>query len=124
MIILIKKNCQNFFRHQKKNHMNIKICRICEVEERFVIFSYEDVETGLHCTPETFLSCIHCRFSLATLPHRTFSRLPGITIRLEKFRDRFDRHDSQVLAPHGLISINCGVTLPWPSTATRCFARW
>lgn len=33
----------------------------------------------------------------------------------EKFRSRFDRHDSQVLAPRGLISINCVATPPPPS---------
>jgi len=29
----------------------------------------------------------------------------------EKFRGRFDRHDSQVLAPRGLISINCRIAV-------------
>jgi len=38
----------------------------------------------------------------------------------EKFRSRFDRHDSQVLAPRGLISINCAATPPpSPPTTTR-----
>lgn len=32
----------------------------------------------------------------------------------EKFRSRSDRHDSQVLAPRGLISINCAATPPLP----------
>lgn len=85
-----------------------------------------NVETDLHRTPETFLSRIHCRFSLATLfpaslPRRTFSCLPGITIRRESFRGRFDRQRfASFRSPRGLISINCGATSPPPSrTATR-----
>lgn len=80
--------------------------------------------TGLYRTPETFLSCIHCRFSLVTLfpaslaPDFFASSRDNNTT--EKFRGRFDRHNSQVLAPRGLISINCGMTPPSPSTmATR-----
>lgn len=88
------------------------------------LFLQQNVGTDLHRTPETFLSCIHCRFSLATLfpaslapDFFTSSRDNNTT---EKFRGRFDWHDSQVLAPRGLISINCGAMLPSPSTtATR-----
>lgn len=60
------------------------------------LFSFscnENVGMGLHRTPETFLSCIHCRFSLATLfpaslaPDFFASSRDNNTT--EKFRDPF-----------------------------------
>lgn len=51
----------------------------------------------------------------------TFSCRPGITAdasATEKFRNRSDQQDSQVLAPRGLISINCGATTTTATATT------
>lgn len=101
-------------------HKNTRICEVekrsCDFHDLFSSSCNEDVGTDLHRTPETFLSCIHCRFSLTTLfpasPALDFFTSSRDNNTIEKFRGHFDRHDSQVLAPRGLISINCGAMLP------------
>lgn len=58
-----------------------------DFQDLFSFSCNEDVETDLHRTPETFLSTV-VSVSQRCFPRlscRTFSRLPGITIRRESF---------------------------------------
>lgn len=64
-----------------------------------------------HCTRDTFLSCIHCRFSCAMLfpaSRLTFLCLSGITARQKSFVDV--PIGTRFASSRGLISINCSVT--------------